>query len=172
MKELDLHLKLEKCNFSSSKVKYLGMIIKPGELAMDPVKLNGIAQWPVPTKVKDVQSFLGFANFYQWFIPDYSNVVHLLIDLTKKNLAWNWIPQCQSAFDSLKSLFLSKLILHLLDISSPFTITTDASKFASGAMLLQTDAKGEWHPCSYLSQSFSSVERNYDIYDRELLTII
>ena len=59
---------------------------------MDPVKLDGIAQWPVPTKVKDVQSFLSFANFYQQFIPDYSNVTCPLIDLTKKNLAWNWSP--------------------------------------------------------------------------------
>ena len=65
IKELDLHLKLEKCKFASSKVKYLSIIIKPGKLAMDPIKLNGIAQWPVSTKVKDVQSFLGFANFYQ-----------------------------------------------------------------------------------------------------------
>ena len=54
MKELDLYLKLEKCNFTSSEVEYLGMIIKPGELTMGPVKLDGIAQWPVPTKVKDV----------------------------------------------------------------------------------------------------------------------
>ena len=172
MKELDLHLKLEKCNFTSSEVEYLSMIVKPGELTMDPVKLDGIAQWPVPTKVKDVQSFLGFANFYWRFIPDYSNVAHPLIDLTKKNLAWHWTPQCQSAFDSLKSLFLSKPILHLSNLSFPFAITTDASKFASGAMLLQTDANREWNPCSYLSQSFSSPERNYDIYDRELLAII
>ena len=74
MKELDLHLKLEKRNFASSEVEYLSIIVKLGELAMDPVKLNGIAQWPVPTKMEDIQSFLGFANFYQWFIPDYSNV--------------------------------------------------------------------------------------------------
>ena len=151
MKELDLHLKLEKCNFASSEVKYLGMIIKPGELAMDPIKLDGIAQWPVFTKVKDVWSFLGFANFYRQFIPDYFNIAHPLIDLIKKNLAWNWTPQCQSAFNSLKSLFLSKPILCLPDLSSPFAITTNASKFASGAMLLQTDVNGEWHPCSYVS---------------------
>ena len=106
MKKLDLHPKLEKCNFTSSEVEYLGMTIKPGEIAMDPIKLNGIAQWPVSTKVKDVWSFLDFTNFYQWFIPDCSNVVHSLIDLIKKNLAWNWTPQCQSAFNWLKLLFL------------------------------------------------------------------
>ena len=69
-------------------------------------------------------------------------------------------------------IFLSKSILHLPDLSFPFAITTDASKFASGAMLLQTDANGEWHPCLYLFQSFSFPERNYNIYDRELLAII
>ena len=59
MTELDLHLKLEKCRFATTEVEYLGMIIKPGQLAMDPVKLDGIASWPTPEKVKDVRSFLG-----------------------------------------------------------------------------------------------------------------
>ena len=64
MTELDLHLKLKKCQFDVPEVKYLGMIVKPGQLAMDLVKLDGIAAWPTPAKVKDVWSFLGFANFY------------------------------------------------------------------------------------------------------------
>ena len=64
MTELDLHLKLEKCKFTTNEVEYLGMIVKPGQLAMDPVKLDGITSWPTLTKVKDVRSFLGFANFY------------------------------------------------------------------------------------------------------------
>ena len=148
------------------------MIVKPGQLAMDPVKLNGIVQWPTPFKVKDVHSFLGFANFYCRFISNYSTIAHPLIDLTKKNLPWNWTPSQQQAFDHLKHLFLFQLVLHIPDLSSPFTIATDASKYASGAILLQTDSNGEWHPCSYLSQSFSPAEWNYDIYDRELLAVI
>ena len=87
MIELNLHLKLEKCTFAATTVEYLGMIVKPGQLAMDPVKLNGIVQWPTPSKVKDVCSFLGFANFYRRFIPNYSTLAHPLIDLTKKNLS-------------------------------------------------------------------------------------
>ena len=158
MTELDLHLKLEKCKFTADEVGYLGMIVKPGQLAMDPVKLNGIASQPTPTKVKDVCSFLGFANFYRQFIPDYSNVAHPLIDLTKKNLTWNWSPSCQSAFNNLKCLFLSKPILHLPDLSAPFAVATNASKYTSGTILLQTDSNRDWHPCSYLSQSFSPAE--------------
>ena len=101
MVELDLHLKLEKCTFATSTVEYLGMIVKPDQLAMDLVKLNGIAQWPIPSKVKDICSFLGFANFYHQFIPNYSTITHPLIDLTKKNLPWNWTPSQQQAFQSL-----------------------------------------------------------------------
>ena len=139
---------------------------------MDPVKLNGIVQWPTPSKVKDVCSFLGFANFYRRFIPNYSTIACPLIDLTKKNLPWNWTLFQQQAFDHLKHLFLSQPVLHIPDLSSPFAIATDAFKYALGAILLQTDSNGEWHPCSYLSQSFSPAEWNYDIYNRELLAVI
>ena len=151
MVELDLHLKFEKCTFATSKVEYLGMIVRPGQLAMDPVKLNGIAQWPTPSKMKDIHSFLGFTNFYQQFIPNYSNITRPLIDLTKKNLPWNWTPSQQQAFNHLKHLFLSEPILYIPDLFSPFTIATNASKYMSGTILLQTNSNGKWHPCSYLS---------------------
>ena len=172
MVELDLHLKLEKYTFATSKVEYLGMIVKPGQLAMDPIKLNGIAQWPTPSKAKDVRSFLGFANCYRQFIPNYSTITHPLIDLTKKNLPWTWTPSQQQAFDHLKHLFLSQSVLHIPNLSSPFAIATDASKYMSGAILLQTDLNSKWHPWSYLSQSFSPAEWNYDIYDCKLLAAI
>ena len=172
MTKLDLHLKLEKCQFDVPEVEYLGMIIKPGQLAMDPVKLDGIATWPTPAKVKDVRSFLGFTNFYHRFISDYSTIACPLLDLTKKDNRWDWTPTCQQSFDDLKKLFLSCPVLHLPDFSKPFTIAMDTSKYASGAILLQTDSNGDWHPCSYLSQLFIPAEQNYDIYNWELLTII
>ena len=85
MTELNLHLKLEKCQFDVPEVEYLGMIVKPGQLAMDPIKLDGIAAWPTPAKVKDVQSSLGFANPYRQFIPNYSTIAQPLLNLTKKD---------------------------------------------------------------------------------------
>ena len=113
MKELDLHLKLEKCQFTSSEVEYLGMIVKPGHLIMDPVKLDGITSWPTPTKVKEVWSFLGFTNFYHHFIPDYSTMACPLLNLTKKNHHWDWTAKTQASFNNLKWLFLSKPVLQL-----------------------------------------------------------
>lgn len=65
MKELDPYLKLEKCSFAITEVEYLSMIIKPGSLALDPVKVAGIADWPCLATVRYIQSFLGFTNFYQ-----------------------------------------------------------------------------------------------------------
>ena len=172
MTELDLHLKLEKCQFDIPEVKYLGMIMKSGQLAIDPIKLNSIVAWPTSVKVKDVQSFLGFTNFYCQFIPDYSTVARPLLDLTKKDNRWDWTPACQKSFNNLKKLFLSCSVLHLPDFSKLFAIATNTFKYASGAILLQTDSNGDWHPCSYLSQSFIPAECNYDIYNRELLVII
>ena len=169
LKELDLHLKIKKCIFGVPHIDYLGMILSPGHIEMDPTELNEIRNWPTPTKVKDVRSFLGFANFYRKFIGDYSNIAHPLLDLTKKDTPWNWNNFCQNAFNRLKNCFLTKPVLHLPDTFKPFAITTDASKYASGGVLLKTDSNGEWHPCSYLSQSFGTAERNYD---RELLAII
>ena len=172
MKELNLYLKLEKCSFNVSEVKYLGMIVKPGSLAMDPVKVAGIADWPIPLIVKDVRSFLGFANFYQRFIPHYSDTAHPLLDLTKKTHPWSWDCSCNNAFAALTAAFTSQPVLQLPDLSAPFAISTDASKHASGGVLLQKDINDEWRPCAYLSQTFSPAECNYDIYDHELLAVM
>ena len=172
MKELDLHLKLKKCRFGVEEVDFLGLILRPGEITMDPTKLSGITEWPTPTKVKDIRSFLGFANYYRRFIGNYSNIARPLIDLTKKEKQWDWSTNCQTAFNRLKEEFAKEPVLTLPDLDKPFAIATDASKDASGGILLQADSNGEWHPCSYLSQSFSPAERNYDIYDRELLAVI
>ena len=172
MKELDLHLKLKKCKFGVKEVDFLGLILWPREIAMDPTKLFRIVEWPTPTKFKDVRSFLGFANYYWRFIRNYSNIACPLIDLTKKNQEWKWSPSCQEAFDRLKEEFSEQPVLSLPNLNKPFAIANDASKDASGGILLQADTNGEWHPCSYLSQTFSPAKQNYDIYNRELFTVI
>ena len=90
VKELNLHIKIKKCTFGVSHINYLGMIVSPGHNKMDPTKLNGIKNWPTPTNVKDVHSFLGFTNFYRKLIGDYSNIACPLLDLTKKYIPWIW----------------------------------------------------------------------------------
>ena len=98
----DLYLKPRKCEFAQTKVEWLGMIIEKNWISMDAGKLKGIQDWPTPTTVKEVRGFLGFGNFYRWFIHHYSNIAKPLNDLTKKNQSFNWTTECQQAFEELK----------------------------------------------------------------------
>ena len=148
------------------------MIISENQLRMDPVKLRGIEEWPAPTNVKNIRSFLGFGNYYRRFIHDYGKITKPLNDLLGKNKTFEWSQECQETFELLKRKFQESPVLLMPDMTKPFVVESDASKYASGAVLRQQDSNGDWHPCTYLSISFSPTEQNYNIYDRELLAII
>ena len=141
------------------------MIVEEGKLAMDPMKLGGIQDWPTPTKVKEVRSFLGFGNFYRKFISHYSDITQPLNDLTKKDQKFEWNNDCQQAFDLLKKKFTEEPVLMMPDHTKPFQIKSDTSKVATGAILTQLDSNGDRHPCAFLSKTLSPTERNYKIYD-------
>ena len=124
---------------------------------------------------QEVQSFLGFTNFYRQFIRDFSCHAHPLFDLTRNDVKLHWTAEEQSAFDALKSVVTSAPVLASLDNSHLFCIEADSSnfKFATGAVLSQQFLKTEkWHPMASLSKSLSPVEWNYEIHDKEMLVII
>ena len=102
LQEHKLFLKPDKCEFEKTKVEYIGVIVSHNSVEMDPVKIAGVAEWPTPTNKKEVQSFLGFTNFYRRFIQDFSHHTRPLFDLTKSDVKWKWSSEVQSAFDSLK----------------------------------------------------------------------
>ncbi len=127
---------------------------------MDPVKVAGVTDWPEPSNRREVQSFLGFANFYRRFIQDFSHHACPLFDLTRKDQKWQWKSSEASAFQKLKEL-------------QPFRIEADSSNFATGVVLFQLSAEdGKWHPVAFLSKSLLETERNYEIHDKEMLAII
>ena len=136
LREHGLSLKLSKCLFDAPKMEFLGMIIGQGQIAMDPVKLTAIRDWKPPASVKGVRSFLGFANFYRKFIPNFSHVVTPLNLLTRQDQPWNWTPLQQKVFNALCNAFSSGPILGIPDVTRPFSIMTDASLFAARAVLL------------------------------------
>ena len=117
LEDNDLYLKPEKCQFEQTKIDYLGMIVKEGEISMDPAKLKGIQDWPIPKTVKQVRSFLGFGNFYRKFIRNYSDIAKPMNDLLKKNQPFIWSRQAQKAFDTLKKRFTEEPVLAMPDIS-------------------------------------------------------
>ena len=83
-----LYLKAKKCSFKCSTVEYLGLVLSEGCIEMDPIKIAGVRDWPTPKNVTEVQSFVGFVNFYRRFIPDFSHVAGPLHRLTKKEELW------------------------------------------------------------------------------------
>ena len=172
LEHYDLYLKPEKCDFEKDSIEYLGMIISPGEVRMDPGKVSAVKDWPTPTMLKEVRAFIGFANFYRRFIKDFSVMARPLHDLTKKDTPWVWGNAQQEVFDAIKSRFCSEPILKVYDPELPTRIEVDASGFAVGGILSQKHEDGLWHPVAYRSESMSKEERNYEIYDREMLGLI
>src|SRR5215472_5278787 len=172
LKRNKLYLKAEKCEFEKSRIEYLGLIISPGKIEMDPVKVEGVSKWPTPGNVKDVQSFLGFVNFYRRFIQDFADIARPLHDLTRKDRAWTWSLEHEEAFEQLKKKVTSAPVLIFPQDHRPYKVEADSSNYASGAVLSQQGEDEKWHPIAFLSKSLSPVERNYEIHDKEMLAII
>jgi len=135
--------------------------------------LEAVLEWKTPASLTEVQSFLGFTNFYRRFIQDYSRVARPLMELTKGNKKeWEWNPQVEEVFQELKRRFTTAPILAHFDATRPVIIKTDGSDFAIGAILSQRDDRGRLHPVAFHSQKFQPVEINYEIHDKELLAIV
>src|SRR6266478_1945739 len=172
LQEWRLFLKPEKCKFKQKEVKYLGLVISKDHVTMDLTKVCGVMEWPIPMKVKEVQSFLGFVNFYQKFIHDFSDIACPLYALTRKTQQWVWGSPEQEVFDALKKAVTSTPILTFPSQSGCFHLECDASNFATGAVLSQVQADGTHQPIAFMSKGFSDVECNYQIHNKEMLAIM
>src|SRR3984893_5664059 len=169
--ENGLFLNPVKCEFHTETVEYLRFVLSPTRLLMDMAKVKAIQEWPTPQKVKDIQSLLGFANFYCRFVHGYSDIITPMTCLTRKNIPWLWSDDCQSVFDSLKSAFSSALILSHFIPGAPLIVETDASDYAVAAILSTVAGDGEVHPIAFHSHTLGISELNYDTHDKELLAI-
>ncbi|KAJ8343397.1 hypothetical protein SKAU_G00307260 [Synaphobranchus kaupii] len=169
-----LFVKAEKCSFHASTVSFLGFIISEGRVRMDPEKVSAVLNWPTPRSMKQVQRFLGFANFYRRFIRNFSALAAPITALTKKMPAgqFRWNSRANSAFMELKRRFSSEPILITPNPSLPFIVEVDASELGAGAILSQhSPVDRKLHPCAYFSRALTPAERNYDVGDRELLAV-
>jgi hypothetical protein len=175
----DLYLKPEKCLFHQKRIEFLGVVLENNTVQMDPSKTDNVRTWAPPTTVTEVRSFLGFVGFYRYFIPNFSKIARPLLNLTKKATVWNWDEDCNRAFTTLKTLVCERPVLVQPDYTKRFILHTDASAYGVGAVLLQEGelnpskpSKPRLHPIAYYSATFTPTERNYDIYERELLAVI
>ena len=154
-------------------MKYLGFIINAGkEITVDPTKVQAILDWQPPTSVKGVRSFLGFANFYRCFIDGFSDLVGPLVDLTKKNIEWQWGKRENEAFEGLKRIFASKPVLLQWDPDRDIIMETDCSGFALGGCLSQFDQEGKLRPVAYYSRRLNGAGVNYPIHEKKCFLLL
>src|SRR5205814_3149740 len=162
LREANLQCDIKKCKFHESEVMYLGLIISRGGIKMDPEKVAAITDWESPRSVWDVQGFLGFANFYRRFIKHFSNIVRPLVNLTKKDVKFDWTVECERAFNDLKHRFTTALILAHFDPDLECVVETDSSDHTQGGILSQYDKDGVLHPVAFFSRKLDPAESNYE----------
>ncbi|UTT89148.1 hypothetical protein NDA17_005448 [Ustilago hordei] len=169
-----LFAKLSKCEFHTKTVKFLGYIIKPTGIEMDPEKVCTVKEWPMPESIHDIQRFLGFANFYRRFIAHFAHIAKPLTALVKpmeRFKKFELPEEAQQAFHKLIQAFTSAGVLQHFDYHLPTRLETDASDFAIAGVLKQ-EHEGRWHPVAFYSRKMSSAKKNYEIHDKELLAVV
>ena len=161
-----LFANLAKCSFLSSAVTFLGFIITPAGIAVDPAKTSAIQAWPTPQSLFDARSFHGLAQFYQRFIRNFSAIAAPLTDLFRRDqFAWN--PSADRAFQQLKLALSTAPVLRLPNFLKLFDVATDAYGVGIGAVLSQ-----DTHPVSYFSEKLNEAKVRYSNYDRELYVVV
>src|SRR6266403_271273 len=174
LEEESYFLRPTKCEFKKEKIDYLGVVISRKRIHIDPIKVEGLKQWPRKLRtLKQVRSTLGILRYQRPFIPGFAHIARPLTNLLKKGTAFLWTDAHTRAVDKLIDITLNDPVLYRPDPSKQFTLEVDASAFATGAILYQEHEETKRkRPVGYHSQTFNPAERNYDIYDREFLAII
>jgi len=135
LEENNLFVKPEKCKWKVREVEFLEVIIGPKGVEMQKEKVEGVLNWPAPKNVKEVQKFLGLANYYRRFIKDFARIAALLHVLVRKKQKWKWEKKQKEAFEKLKAGFTTEPVLAILDINREMRVEADASDYATGGVL-------------------------------------
>ncbi|KAH9244120.1 hypothetical protein BASA81_018502 [Batrachochytrium salamandrivorans] len=171
LREKNLYCKMEKCFYGKKKLHYLGYVISPAGIEMDQTKIASVQNWPTPGKVHDIQVFLGFTNFYRRFVPNYAKITQPLTSLLKKDSIFAWSADTEASFTRLKESFRDNVVLTHADETKEFLVEVDASDFAVAGVLSQYDVQKQLRPVAFFSRQMVPAERNYEIYDKELLAV-
>ena len=167
------HLKLrpDKCVVLQKEVTFLGHVVSANGIAMDEKKLAAVRDWETPRCVKDVRAYVGFCSYYRRYLKDFSALCRPLHALTRKNVRFEWTPECQESFDELKRRLTSAPVVSLPRDEGEYRLDTDASGWSIGAVLSQVQ-DGQERVLSYASRLYSKAESHYCTTRRELLAIV
>lgn len=171
IREANLTLNKEKCQFCRPELRYLGYVVSEQGLRVDPDKVQAILDLPVPRSQKEVRQFCGTASWYRRFIPDFATRMYPLTSLLKKRKSFVWTQEALDAFNDIKSCLVAAPILSCPDFTKPFVIACDASGVGLGAVLSQHSEHGEV-VVAYGSRSLTAQEQKYSATERECLAVI
>lgn len=175
LRQEKLYAKISKCSFFQPSIAWLGHVISAEGIRPDPTKVSAVTDWPAPKTIKQLQSFLGFANFYRRFIDGFGRLAAPLTNLLGGSPTGSTAialgPAHAAAISALKAALTSAPVLQPYNKDLPIRITTDASDEAVGAVLEQEHGNS-WRPVAYLSHRHTPAERKYPTHDKECLAII
>jgi hypothetical protein len=162
-----LYAKFSKCEFWIKEVPFLGHVVSPEGITVDPSKVKEVLEWKPPTTVSEVRSFLGLASYYRRFIPNFSKIAKPITELLKKGNKYLWSEACDEAFKHLKRLLTTSPVLAQPDTTKPFDVYCDASDMGLGGVLMQ-----EGWVISYSSRQLRRHEEHYSTHDLELAVVV
>src|SRR5277367_228507 len=171
LRQAGLSLNPSKCHILAREVKFLGHVVTPDGVRVDPEKVNAVKTLPAPKTVPELQTFLGMVGWYRRYIPEFARIGRPLFDLLKKQKTWTWTREAQESFDRFKHLLTEAPVLQGLIDDHPVLVRTDASGEAVGAVLVQLIGDQE-HVVEYASRTFTPAERNYSTIERECLAVV
>lgn len=174
LREAGLRLKAKKCMFLREEVCYLGHVVSSQGIKPDTAKTEKIREYPAPKDVNEVRQFLGLASYYRRFVAEFAKIASPLHFLLKKDVEFQWSPECSTAFQNLKEALVNAPVLAYPRFNSadPFMLETDASTRGLGAVLAQQQPDGKVHPIAFASRSLTTAEKNYAITELETLGLV
>ena len=167
LRKHQLYAKLRKCRFAQKPVHFLGHVISAEGVLPDDSKVEVLLHWPIPNSVKEVQQFVGLAQYFRKFIMGFASMAAPLTALFRKNAAWAWSPVCQQAFEQIKQALVQPPVLKLPEDDVQFTVVCDASGVGIGAVLLQ-----EGRPIAFDGRKLTPVEAKWDTTEQEMLAVV
>jgi transposase InsO family protein len=167
-----LFVKLSKCSFMQEETEFLGHVISKDGIHTNAGLVRAIREWPRPGKQKHVQQFIGLAQFYQQYIHNFAQIALPLTALLGEGRQFVWDDTTEAAFLALKKAISTAPVLRIFDPDLLSTVETDASGFAVGAVLFQTDSNGVSRPVAFTSRKLNSAEKNYPTHEQELLAVV
>jgi len=172
LEENDLFVKLEKCKWKVREVEFLGVVIGPKGVEIQKEKVEGVLNWPAPRNIKEVQKFLGLANYYRRFIKSFARIAAPLYMLVRKEQKWKWEKKQEEAFEELKAVFTTEPILAIPDIDREMRVEANASDYVIGGVLSMKCEDGKWRLVVFISKLLNTTKQNYKIHDKEMLAVI